>query len=75
MFEKAKVWCKKHPEAVAFGGFIVTYAAGVAVGRYTMRKQVDTNLTSMILADPTFLDHMKKAHDAAVNTVTQINNF
>lgn len=75
MFEKAKDWCKKHPEAVAVGGFIATYAAGVAVGRYTMRKQVDANLNSMILADPTFLDHMKKAYDAAMNTVTQINNF
>lgn len=75
MFEKAKDWCKKHPEAIAVGGFIATYAAGVAVGRYTMRKQIDTNFTSMILADPTFLDHMKTASDAAKNTFTKIKNF
>lgn len=72
MFEKAKDWCKKHPDAVALGGFIVI---GLAVGRYTMRKQVNTNLTSMILADPTLLDHMKTASDAAKNTFTKINNL
>lgn len=75
MFEKAKDWCLDHPEILVYGGLLISYAAGVGVGCYVTRNRFNTGLNVMCVADPTLVDHLKSAGEAAKDTLTKIKNF
>lgn len=75
MFEKVKNWMVEHPKMITYGFYASAVGIGIIVGRAQMRSEIDAGLNAMCLADPTFLDHLKTAGDAAKNTFTKIKNF